>query len=62
MKANLIPNDTARCGNETCQKRMVCNRYLQLQIDKQLDEDKLIYVSAFTPTDCTFFIEHDDQN
>ena len=62
MKTNLIPNDYSRCNNYQCQKRMVCNRYLQLAIDKENNTNEPKSVTNFRDIECKQFIEHDDNN
>lgn len=32
---NLINNDISRCSNESCVKKTICKRFLQLKIDKE---------------------------
>lgn len=62
MKNNLIPNDYSRCNNYLCQKRTICNRYLQLAVDKENSTTEPKSVTSFREIDCKEFIEHDDNN
>lgn len=62
MKPNLIPNDYSRCNNHRCAKRMVCNRYLQLVIDKENNTGETVSVTSYREIDCKELIEHDDNN
>lgn len=61
MKTNLIPNDYSRCNNLECQKRMICNRFLQLEVDAQTGAG-FRSVTSFNEDKCANYIEHDDNN
>jgi hypothetical protein len=49
-----LPNDTSRCANERCKKKLKCKRYLD-----RLPWDTYSY-SDFNEVDCEFFIENED--
>ena len=47
-------NDTSRCANERCEKKLKCKRYLDC-----LPWETYSY-SDFNEVDCEFFIENED--
>ena len=55
---NLIPNDYSRCSNETCVKKTICKRFLQLEVDKTKNNTP-ISVCRFESKDCEKLIRKD---
>jgi hypothetical protein len=49
---NLIPKDYSRCSNETCVKKTICKRFLQLEIDLKEGKNNPISVCRFKSKDC----------
>ena len=50
-----LPNDTSRCANERCEKKLKCKRYLDC-----LPFETYSY-SDFNEADCKDFIENEDE-
>lgn len=49
-----LPNDTSRCANERCKKKLKCKRYLDCLPWKTYS------YADFNEVDCGFFIENED--
>ena len=53
---DLIDDDTCRCGNDTCDIRLKCARFLQLSIDIK-NGNEYYYMTCFDKNNCNIFIE-----
>jgi hypothetical protein len=62
MTQKLIPNNVSRCNNNSCKKRMICKRYLQMLNDAGTREESITSSIRFEDKNCQKFIEHDDNN
>jgi hypothetical protein len=54
---NPIPRDYSRCSNETCEKKTIFKRFLQLEIDLEDGKNNPISVCRFKSKDCEKIIK-----
>jgi len=52
----ILPNDICRCGNENCDKKLICSRFLDVL------PWGVYSFSDFNEKDCEFYIEYDAEN